>query len=126
MMFNDALIEEYQVSAYDMRRYLGSRMSPRMIALRDPIPLDIFIQLSAGLEMFKLAFKLFSQYVIHNEEIDGNVAEDNRMTEEESGWDGSLDDQDRNLYPDEMIMNLIQCLENDSDMDSDQDVAMES
>lgn len=126
MMFTDAIIQGYQASAYDMRRFLGSRISPRMLALRDPIPLDIFIKLSASLEMFKLAFKLFSQYVIHNEEIDGNVAEDNRMTDEESGWDGSIDDEDRDLYPDEMIMNLIQALENDSDMASDEDDTMES
>lgn len=131
MMFTDVIVEGYQGSAYDMRQFLGSRISPRMLALRDPIPLDIFIQLSAGLEMFKLAFKLFSEYIIHNEEIDVNVADDNRMTDEESGWDGSIDDEDRDLYPDEMIMNLIQNLENgndmeNDDMDSDEDVEMEN
>ncbi|XP_022796328.1 uncharacterized protein LOC111334780 [Stylophora pistillata] len=65
-IFEKAVFQQYWDSFAAMRRYLGGRIPPRLIALKKPIPLDLIIKLCAWLDMFKFSFKLFVNFV--NEE----------------------------------------------------------
>lgn len=57
--FESTLLQQFWASSAIMRKYIGGRMPPRMIALKKPISWDLIITLCAWLDMFKLGFNLF-------------------------------------------------------------------
>lgn len=57
--FESTLLHQFWASYTTMRKYIGGRMSPRMIALKKPISWDLIITLCAWLDMFKFGFNLF-------------------------------------------------------------------
>lgn len=91
-IFEKAVFQQYWDSCAAMRRYIGGRIPPRLIALKKPIPLDLIIKLCAWLDMFKFSFKLFVKFV--NEEgmkdltnLENN--EDQESSEEDSDSEGT-------------------------------------
>ena len=57
--FESTLLQQFRASSAIMRKYIGGRMPPRMIALKKPISWDLIITLCAWLDMFKFGFNLF-------------------------------------------------------------------
>lgn len=57
--FESTLLQQFWTSSAIMRKYIGGRMPPRMIALKKPISWDLIITLCAWLDMFKFGFNLF-------------------------------------------------------------------
>lgn len=100
LTFESTLLQKYWTSYSDMRRYIGGRMTPRMIATKKPIPWDAFIKLCAWLDMFKFGFNLFAQFVKqedikhvleqHDSE-EKSVSSEEEMSSEEDDQDGISD-----------------------------------
>ena len=91
-IFEKAVFQQYWDSCAAMRRYIGGRIPPRLIALKKPIPLDLIIKLCAWLDMFKFSFKLFVKFV--NEEGMKDLTnhkndEDQESSEEDSDSEGT-------------------------------------
>lgn len=57
--FESSLLQQFWASSTIMRKYIGGRMPPQMIALKKPISWDLIITLCAWLDMFKFGFNLF-------------------------------------------------------------------
>lgn len=57
--FESTLLQQFWASSTIMRKYIGGRMPPQMIALKKPISWDLIITLCAWLDMFKFGFNLF-------------------------------------------------------------------
>lgn len=57
--FESTLLQQFWASSTIMRKYIGGRMPPQMIALKKPISWDLIITLCAWLDLFKFGFNLF-------------------------------------------------------------------
>lgn len=57
--FESSLLQQFWASSTIMRKYIGGRMPPQMIALKKPISWDLIITLCAWLDLFKFGFNLF-------------------------------------------------------------------
>ncbi|KAJ7360554.1 hypothetical protein OS493_015658 [Desmophyllum pertusum] len=125
VMFETTLLQQYWASSAAMRRYIGGRMSPRMIAQKKPISWDLIITLCAWLDMFKFGFNLFVHYT-NQESIKDLINQDN--TEESEATDQDDQDSDDESedsmedFSDHVLLNLTRAFMENGEFDLDMDV----
>lgn len=129
-IFEKAVFQQYWDSCAAMRRYIGGRIPPRLIALKKPVPLDLIIKLCAWLDMFKFSFKLFVKFV--NEERMKDLMNHENNEGQESSEEGS-DSEGTGIMGDfshHILSNLTQAFMEagkfDIEMTSDDDESEES
>lgn len=115
--FETMLLQQYWTSSAIMRKYIGGRMPPRMIALKKPISWDLIITLCAWLDLFKFGFNLFVCFS-NQEGIKDLVDQDqdSESTEDSSDCESgdSLED-----FSDHVLFNLTQAFMGNSEFDLD-------
>lgn len=112
--FESTLLRQFWASSAIMRKYIGGRMPPRMIALKKPISWDLIITLCAWLDMFKFGFNLFvcftNQEAIKDLMDQADTDHSNQDSDCESA--GSLEE-----CSDSVLLNLTQAFMGNDEFD---------
>ena len=114
--FESTLLQQFWVSSTIMRKYIGGRMTPRMIALKRPISWDLIITLCAWLDMFKFGFNLFVCF--SNQEAIKDLMDQVDSVQSDQDSDGeSADSQEE--CSDHVLLNLTQAFMGNDQFDLD-------
>ena len=114
--FESTLFQQFWASSAIMRKYIGGRMPPRMIALKKPISWDLIITLCAWLDMFKFGFNLFACF--SNQEAIKDLMDqvDTRHSDQDSDCE-SADSLEE--CSDSVLLNLTQAFMGNDKFDLD-------
>ncbi|KAL9975097.1 hypothetical protein ACROYT_G012213 [Oculina patagonica] len=113
--FETMLLQQYWTSSAIMRKYIGGRMPPRMIALKKPISWDLIITLCAWLDLFKFGFNLFVCFS-NQEGIKYLVSQDQDTEGTEEDSDCESEDSLKD-FSDHVLLNLTQAFMGNEELD---------